>query len=81
MFAAVQELYLFMERPLINVKVLETLGLHEHYGSYVIEETDSHQYILSLFDLFDYSVLNKHHSFDQANKSYFVCMKWNVEDS
>ena len=38
-FATVQELYLFMERPLINVKVLKTFGLHEHYCSYVIEET------------------------------------------
>ena len=35
--------------------------------------------ILSLLDLFDYSVLNKHNSFDQANQSYYVCMKWNVE--
>ena len=70
-----------MQRPLVKVIQLRTLGLDEHYRSYIIEQSESpSEYLLSLSDLSDYSVLHIHYSFAQSNDFAYVCLKWNIED-
>ena len=81
LFGKVKAIYLIADNPLINVSRLNTLGLNEHYRSYVVQEPDtSTEYLLALHQLCDYSVLHINNSFEQSDRSSYLCLKWNVEE-
>ena len=65
-------------KPLLKVSECITLGLDEHYRSYLISEANE-EVLFSLYDLPDYSIMHIHHSFSQTDHSSYICLKWSVE--
>ena len=80
-FAMLKELFSIQKKAFIKVSQYVTVGLDEHYHSYIVSQSENPlEYILSLEDLIDYSVLHIHQSFSQTNNNSYICLKWNIED-
>ena len=81
-FVVVKDILLINSKPFLTVSECLTLGLDEHYRSYVISMYDngSPEVLYNLHDLPDYSVMHSHQSFSQTDHQLYVCLKWSIEN-